>query len=139
MTVAGTIRPLAVFPVPGENSVVLIVQGLPLGRQRENSSYSARMIKLLVSLVGLFFRSRAGLAAENLALRHQLIVLKRSIKRPRFTTRDRIFWVWLSRIWPSWRSCLVIAKPDTILRWHQQGFKLYWRWKSRSRKSTIRK
>ncbi len=92
------------------------------------------MIKLLVSLAGLFFRSRAGVAAENLALRHQLIVLQRSIKRPRLMTRDRIFWIWLSRIWPDWRSCLVIVKPDTVIKWHHQGFKLYWRWKSRTRK-----
>ena len=91
------------------------------------------MIKLLVSLVGLFFRSRAGLAAENLALRHQLIVLKRSIRRPRLMTLDRIFWVWLSRFWSNWRSALLIVQPDTVVRWHQQGFRLYWRWKSRKK------
>ena len=81
------------------------------------------MIKLLISLVGLLFRSHTEIVAENLALRHQLIVLQRSIKRPRFTTRYRIFWVWLSRIWPDWRSCLVIVKPDTVAKWHQLGFK----------------
>ena len=49
-------------------------------------------------------------------------------------TLDRIFWVWLSRIWPDWRSCLVIVRPDTVIKWHRQGFKLYWRWKSRTPK-----
>ena len=73
------------------------------------------MIKLLVSLTRLFFLSRAGLAAENLALRHQLIVLKRSVKRPRLRIRDRLFWVWLSRVWPDWRSCLVIVRPESVV------------------------
>ncbi len=56
------------------------------------------------------------------------------MKRPRFRNRDRIFWAWLSRFWSNWRSVLVIVQPETVVRWHQQGFKLYWRWKSRSRK-----
>ena len=92
------------------------------------------MIKLLVSLTRLFFLSRAGLAAENLALRHQLIVLKRSVNRPRLRIRERLFWVWLSRVWPDWRSCLFIVRPESVVKWHRQGFKLYWRWKSRVRK-----
>ncbi len=79
-------------------------------------------------------RSRASLAAENLALRHQLGVLARTARRPRLRQRDRIFWVWISRIWPDWRSALVIVKPETVITWHRQGFKLYWRWKSRARR-----
>lgn len=75
----------------------------------------------------------ATLVAENLALRHQLNVLQRSVKRPRLRQRDRIFWSWLSRLWPGWRSVLVIVQPETVVRWHQQGFRLYWRWKSRSK------
>ena len=75
--------------------------------------------------------SRAGLAAENLALRQQLMVLQRSVRRPRPRRRDRIFWVWLSQLWADWRSCLLIVKPETVVRWHQQGFRLYWRRKSR--------
>jgi len=59
------------------------------------------------------FAGRAALAAENLALRHQLIVLRRSIKRPKLRKRDRIFWVWLSRIWRHWQSALVIVQPDS--------------------------
>lgn len=77
--------------------------------------------------------NRVVLLAENLALRQQLIVLQRSIKRPRLRQSDRIFWIWLTRLWPGWRSVLVIVQPDTVVRWHQQGFRLYWRWKSSNR------
>ncbi|MCH8315924.1 MAG: hypothetical protein IIA64_08125 [Planctomycetes bacterium] len=76
------------------------------------------MTKRLISLVRLFFRSHTEIVAENLALRHQLIVLQRSIKRPRFTTRDRIFRVWLSRLWKNWRSSLLIVQPDMVVKWH---------------------
>ena len=120
-------------PVPVENSVLLTVKRLAVSRYRWNSTYSARMIKLLINLLGLLFRSRSSLAAENLALRHQLFVLQRSTKRPRLKAHDRIFWVWLSKLWTDWRSCLVIVKPDTVVKWHRQGFKLYWRWKSKSK------
>jgi len=77
-----------------------------------------------------FFGSRLRLAAENLALREQLAILQRSVKRPRFRKRDRIFWVWLCRLWPEWRSALAIVQPDTVVKWHRQGFRLYWAWKS---------
>jgi putative transposase len=76
-------------------------------------------------------RTQMVLAAENLALRQQLAVLEHSSKRPKLRDRDRIFWVWLSKLWPNWRSVLFIVQPQTVVRWHQQGFKLYWRWKSR--------
>ena len=46
---------------------------------------------------------------------------------------DRLFWTWLCHLWPGWRHALVIVKPDTVLRWHRRGFRLYWRWKSRPR------
>ena len=52
---------------------------------------------------------------------------------PRLRQRDRILWVWLSRFWANWRSCMIIVKPDTVVRWHRDGFRLYWRWKSRSK------
>jgi putative transposase len=74
---------------------------------------------------------KARLAVENLALRQQLAVCKQSVKRPNLRPRDRIFWVWLARVWSNWRSALVIVQPDTVIKWHRQGFKLYWRWKSR--------
>ena len=74
------------------------------------------------------------LAVENLALRQQLAVCKQSVKRPKLRPRDRVFWVWLSRLWPNWRSALAIVQPESVIRWHRLGFKLYWRWKSRAGK-----
>ncbi len=80
-------------------------------------------------------RTHAELAVENLALGQQLAALQHRSKRPRLRKRDRIFWVWLARFWSNLRSALLIVQPETVLRWHKQGFKLYWRWKSRSRKA----
>ncbi len=89
------------------------------------------MLLFLRLLTVACFRYRASLAAENLALRHQLGVLARTATRPRLRRRDRIFCVWLSRIWPDWRSALVIVKPETVITWHRQGFRLYWRQKEK--------
>jgi putative transposase len=75
---------------------------------------------------------RLVLVTENLALRQQLVVLRRSTNRPRLRHRDRLFWIALSQLWQNWRSILVIVKPETVIKWHRQGFKYYWRWKSRS-------
>ncbi len=90
------------------------------------------VVRVIVILLRPFLLPRAALAAENLALRQQLAVLQRSVKRPRLRRRDRIFWVWLSRLWFDWRSSLMIVNPETVIRWHREGFRLYWRWKSRS-------
>jgi hypothetical protein len=79
----------------------------------------------------LSFRSRAALQLEILALRHQLGVLHRSVKRPKLTSSDRLLWAWLRDIWPDWRSALVIVKPDTVIAWHRKGFRLFWTWKVR--------
>jgi len=70
-------------------------------------------------------------AIENLALRQQVAVFKQSVKRPRLRPRDRVFWRLLSRLWPNWRSALAIVQPETVIKWHRNGFQLYWRWKSR--------
>jgi putative transposase len=79
-------------------------------------------------------RSRTAIQIELLALRHQLSVLERSRPpRVRLTRFDRLFWVWLSRTWTTWRTALVIVKPETVIAWHRQGFRLFWRWKSRRR------
>lgn len=87
----------------------------------------------VVLFVRAMLASRASMVAEILALRHQVGILERSVKRPQLRKRDRIFWVWLSRLWSSWQSCLVIVKPETVVCWHRQGFKLYWRWKLRGK------
>jgi putative transposase len=78
------------------------------------------------------FRSRAALQMENLALRHQIGVLQRSArKRLKLTPGDRLFWVWLSRLWRDWRSALAVVKPETVVAWHRAGFRLFWTWKVR--------
>ncbi len=79
-------------------------------------------------LIRALFRNRAELAIGNLALRQQLAILIEKTKRPNLRPRDRVFWVWLSRFWANWRSALLVVQPDTVVRWHRQGFKLYWRW-----------
>ncbi len=70
------------------------------------------MLDLVRCLVTILFASRTKLTAENLALRHQLGVLGRSVKRPRLRKRDRIFWVWLSKLWPGWRTALVVGQSQ---------------------------
>src|SRR5690348_9272110 len=83
-------------------------------------------------LVGLF-RSRAALEAENLVLRHQINVLRRTRpKRPAFGRADRLIFVGLYRLFPDVREALAIVKPETVIRWHRMGFRAYRRWKSKS-------
>ena len=80
-------------------------------------------------------QTQPTLAVENLALRHQLLVLQRTAGRPRLRGSDRIFWVVLARLWSRWRELLTIVQPETVIRWHREGFRLYWRWKSRPGRS----
>jgi len=89
------------------------------------------LFKAIYLLLRTLLLNRAALAAENLALRQQLAILQHVGKRPRLRRRDRTFWVWLARLWKNWASVLVIVKPETVIRWHRQGFRYYWRWKSR--------
>ena len=91
------------------------------------------LLALLIILRSLI-RSRIDLQLENLALRHQIGVLQRSLKkRPKLTSMDRLLWVSLSRIWRDWRSTLAIVKPQTVVAWHRMGFRLFWTWKVQSR------
>jgi len=87
---------------------------------------------LLISLVRCL-RSRRSLLLENLALRQQLVVLKRKHPRPRLTAMDKFFWVLLKRFWSGWKEAVSIVSPDTVVRWHRAGFMLYWRAISRTR------
>src|SRR3974390_3355831 len=83
-------------------------------------------------LIGLF-RSRTSLETEILALRHQLNILqRRSPKRPTLSNIDRLVFVGLYGLAPGVLSALSIVRPETVIRWHRAGFRLYWRWKSRS-------
>jgi transposase InsO family protein len=68
---------------------------------------------------------------ENLALRQQLAVLVAKNPRRRLSAHDRQFWIILRKLWSGWREALVIVQPETVVRWHRAGFKLYWRWISR--------
>jgi putative transposase len=90
-------------------------------------------LKQLLALLRIPIAPVAEIMLENVALRHQLSVLLRQKKRPRLRSFDRIFWVWLSRIWSGWRNSLVIVKPQTVIGWHRKGFRLYWRWKCRAK------
>jgi putative transposase len=76
------------------------------------------------------FKSRHQLTLENLALRQQLAMLKLSVKRPRVSPTDRLFWILFSKYVEGWRSMLHSLHPDTVVRWHRQGFRRYWTWKS---------
>jgi len=84
-----------------------------------------------VAALRVFFQTRGDAALEILALRQQLAVLKRKRPRPQLSRLDRIFWVALRRCWSRWTEVLHIVKPETVVRWHRAGFRLYWRWRSR--------
>jgi putative transposase len=77
-------------------------------------------------------RSKSELVAENTLLRQQLIILRRQVKRPACTKTDRMLLVLLVRMVRTWKQALFIVQPETLLRWHRQGFKLYWKYKSRA-------
>src|SRR6187549_1221489 len=86
-------------------------------------------LHVLVAAASAAVKSRASLQLENVALRHQLSVLRRSVKRPKLTSADRLLWTWLCRVWIDWRSSLVIVRPETVIGWHRKGFQLFWTWK----------
>src|ERR1700752_1303512 len=89
---------------------------------------------LIWSVLVLLFRSRVSLEAEILILRHQLNIQRRHApKRLAFGAIDRLIFVGLYRLAPNTIKALTIVKPDTVIRWHRAGFRLYWRWKSRRR------
>jgi hypothetical protein len=79
--------------------------------------------------------SRRHFLLENAALRHQLLVLSRKTKRPRFHPVDRVLWVCLSAVWNQWTQAMRLVRPETVLHWHRQAFRLFWRWKSRAKKT----
>jgi putative transposase len=97
------------------------------------------LLRILPTLAIGFLRSRRDLILENLALRQQLAVLRQRHPQPRFAAPDKLFWVMLRRLWPEWRRVLILVKPETVIRWHRTGFKLYWTWLSRHRTRVGRK
>src|SRR5229473_1827997 len=94
------------------------------------------MIGLLCFILAVLaspFKSKTRLEAENAALRHQLIVLRRKVKgRAHLTNNDRWFFILMYRWFPSILEVLVIIRPETLVHWHRAGFRRYWRWESRS-------
>src|SRR6266513_140011 len=95
-------------------------------------------ILTILAVIRVFIRSRSDTALEVLALRQQLAVLKRKRPRPTLNSTDRLFWMLLRQFWSSWKSVLIVVKPDTVVGWHRAGFRWYWRWKSRRRRGRPR-
>ena len=95
--------------------------------------------RLWFGLLARCFRSHQTLLLENLALRQQLTVLKRKHRRPKVSRLDKLFWVLAHRFWSAWKSSLIIVTPETVVRWHRAGFRLYWSWISRVKKPVGRK
>ena len=84
-------------------------------------------------MIACRFRSRADLELEIIALRHQLTVLRRQRRgRPWLTSADRMLWVFLYQLWPRCLDAIVLVKPATVVGWHRQGFRLFWRWRSQA-------
>jgi len=92
-----------------------------------------QFILALSAAARVFFRSRHDTALEILALRQQVIVLKRKRPRPRLNHLDRMFWTTLCQVWSRWAEVLVVVRPETVVGWHRAGFRLFWKWRSRAR------
>ncbi|MGH2351685.1 MAG: integrase core domain-containing protein [Chloroflexota bacterium] len=94
----------------------------------------SELLALLLATLRDAVRARSDLVAENLLLRHQLSVLTRPTRRkPRLHTRDRLLWVLARRLRRDWRRHLVLVRPETVVRWHRHAWRLFWRWRSRTR------
>ncbi len=83
-------------------------------------------------------RSKPALLLENALLRHQLLILRRTTERPRLTSADRGLLVLLANRLRTWAIALVVVRPETVLRWHRQGYRLFWRRASRTKSSAPR-
>src|SRR5882724_7375332 len=100
------------------------------------------MLSLLLLWLGALirlFRSRGNLVLENLTLRQQRAVLKRRHPRPSLGLFDKLFWVIARRVWSAWKESLIIVTPETVVRWHRTGFRMYWRLISRVRREVGRR
>src|ERR1019366_5468309 len=91
-----------------------------------------RFIVLCLGMLVRLMRVRRSLLLDNLALRQQLAVLKRQHPKPRIGLLDKLFWVAVRRVWSGWKQSLIVATPETVVRWHRVGFRLYWRLISRA-------
>ena len=91
------------------------------------------MLRLVFGFLARIAFSRRDLLLENLALRQQLAAIRRRNRAPRLSPPDKLFWIILRKVWPGWRQALILIQPDTVVGWHKAGFKLYWKWLSRSK------
>lgn len=91
------------------------------------------MVRWAAWAIAAFLKPKTLLVAENLCLRQQLLVLQRPHPRSRLKDADRRFWILASRWFTGWRTSLLVVKPETVLGWHRAGWRVYWRWRSRSR------
>ena len=115
-----------------ENSVRSENKEVPIIREIMVATTMSSLFVALFALVVPSFRTRAALQAEILALRHQLAVFQKNAPcRLDLQRCDRLLWVVLSRFWSSWRRCLQMVQPDTVLRWHRRAFAWHWTRKSR--------
>src|SRR6266853_3658791 len=81
---------------------------------------------VLLRTLGLLCRGHRAVVLENVALRQQLAVLRRTVRRPHLRTSDRLFWVLLAKTWQDWRTALIIVQPDTVVRWLRQWLRRRW-------------
>ena len=120
------------------HELVPIANVIRLARDGKSGDPGARC-RTLINCCGRcssgYSGSRASLEAENLVLRQQIIVLRRTApKRLRFSAFDRLMFVGLYRLFPDVRDALAVVRPETVIRWHRAGFRAYWRWRSRPRR-----
>ena len=90
-------------------------------------------VRLFARVILFLFRTRRELLLENMVLRQQLMVLKRRRPRPALNLFDKLFWLAISRLWLRWKQAVIIVTPETVVRWHRAGFRMYWRLISRVR------
>src|ERR1700680_3257884 len=98
-----------------------------------------RFIGLCLGTLVRLLHARRSLLLENLALRQQLAMLKRRHPRPSIGPFDKLFWVAARRFWSGWKQSLIVVTPETVVRWHRAGFRLYWSFISKVRKQVRRK
>src|ERR1017187_8680657 len=91
------------------------------------------IILAVLRSLGAAIQSHGQLLLENLPLRHQLLVLNRTARKPKFRDTAWPLWIGLRAVWSHWEKALVIIQPQTVIGWRRAGFRLYWRWKSRRR------
>ena len=90
---------------------------------------------VLLRTLGLLCSGHRAIALENVALRQQLSIFRRTVKRPHLRTSDRVFWVLLAKAWQDWRTALIVVQPDTVVRWHRQWLRR--RWTQRSTRTRL--